>query len=477
MSNFCYDVAQTGSLTVIKRVVNDDDGNASSDDWTMNVAGPSASSFPGAADPGTTKLLTRATTPSRSRTARRVTRSRTPVTATQTVNVSVAAGQSKTCILTNDDNEAPPPENGTITVEKQLIPDGYQPPQGGFVFTGAINATLGDGESKTVEVEPGTYSVTESLDGRPFWDLISIECSDGDSSGDLGTLSATYKVAAGEHVTCVFTNQKRSIIIVKKVTNPSGLEGSFDFTASYDEAGFSLSDGEQNVSPEIKAGNYSVSESTPAGWVLESATCDNGDDPSDIDLPASTIVTCTFVNAPAPERGTIIVKKVTAPSGDDTEFGFEFGETDFTLSDGQSEGRSTTSMPGPTRSPRIRPRAGISPRRRAPTRAIPTRSSCAAGETVTCMFTNTKRGTIIVEKQTSPDKAPREASRSPVMPQARSVTAARSSSPTSIPGTYTSTEAESQGWCLTHIACDDADSTGSVGTPDRDVPAGTPVRS
>ena len=32
--------------------------------------------------------------------------------------------------------------------------------------------------------------MTESLDGRPFWDLISIECSDGDSSGDLGTLSA-----------------------------------------------------------------------------------------------------------------------------------------------------------------------------------------------------------------------------------------------------------------------------------------------
>ena len=46
---FCYtSPPPTGSLTVIKRVVNDDDGNASSDDWTMNVAGPSASSFPGA---------------------------------------------------------------------------------------------------------------------------------------------------------------------------------------------------------------------------------------------------------------------------------------------------------------------------------------------------------------------------------------------------------------------------------------------
>ena len=137
---------------MIKRVVNDDGGNAASDDWTMNVAGQSPSSFPGASDPGTTKTVSPGNYI--------VTESDGPSGYTLTYsgdcdgngNVSVATGQSKTCILTNDDNEAPPPENGTITVEKQLIPDGYQPPQGGFVFTGAINATLGDGESKTVEV-------------------------------------------------------------------------------------------------------------------------------------------------------------------------------------------------------------------------------------------------------------------------------------------------------------------------------------
>ena len=123
---------QTGSLTVIKRVVNDDNGNASSDDWTMNVAGPSASSFPGATDPGTTKTVDPG--------SYTVTESDGPSGYSLTYSgdcdanggVSVAAGQSKTCILTNDDNEAPPPENGTITVQKELIPDGYQPPQGGL---------------------------------------------------------------------------------------------------------------------------------------------------------------------------------------------------------------------------------------------------------------------------------------------------------------------------------------------------------
>ena len=206
----------------IKKVVNDDGGNAESGDWTMTSPGRQRARFLVPMVRVRRRPSTLGTTRSRSRVV--------PSGYTLTYsgdcdgkgNVSVATGQGKTCILTNDDNEAPPPENGTITVEKQLIPDGYQPPQGGFVFTGAISATLGDGGSKTVEVEPGTYSVTESLAGRPFWDLISIVCSDDDSSGDLGTLSATYKVAAGEHVTCVFTNQKRSIIIVKKVTTLPG---------------------------------------------------------------------------------------------------------------------------------------------------------------------------------------------------------------------------------------------------------------
>ena len=135
----------------------------------------------------------------------------------------------------------------------------------------------------------------------------------------------------------------------------------------------------------------------------QSATCDNGDDPSDIDLPAATIVTCTFVNAPVPERGSIIVKKVTAPSGDDTEFDFEFGETDFTLSDGQQRtfddlgGRDLLGLRGHPRG--LGPHVGDLLRPDDPDEI-----ELSAGETVTCTFTNTKRGTIIVEKQTSPER-------------------------------------------------------------------------
>ena len=87
--------------------------------------------------------------------------------------------------------------------------------------------------------------------------------------------------------------------------------------------------------------------------------------------------------------------------------------------------------------------------------------SLQAGETVTCVFTNTKRATIIVEKQTAPDKASGSFSFSGAaagsIGDGGQIVVANL-----VPGTYTSTEAETQGWSLTHISCDDANSTGSI---------------
>ena len=462
--SFCYDVDPTGSLTVIKKVVNDDDGSAESDDWTMNVAGPEPSSFAGADDPGTTKTVAIG--------SYTVTESGGPPGYALSYsgdcdangNVSVAANEKKTCTLTNDDNDRPPPpDNGTIIVEKQLLPDGYQPPQGGFVFSGAIDAILGDGESESLVVEPGTYSVTESLAGRDFWDLVSIDCDDDNSSGSLQTLTATYEVDPGETVKCTFTNVKRSLIVVKKITDPQGATESFAFDASYDQDGFTLTDGQQNVSEPLLPGPYSVTESVPEGWELESATCDNGDEPDEIDLPASSTVTCTFTNRKLPETGTIVVEKVTDPSGDETEFDFEFGQDGFTLADGESEtfdelDAGTYSVSEDT------PEGWELTSATCSDQSPPNAVDLAAGETVTCTFTNTRLpelGTIIVEKQTSPDGAQ------------GSFTFSGDASGTIgdggqiivvdlEPGTYASTEGSAAGWLLTSIECDDEESGGNL---------------
>jgi uncharacterized repeat protein (TIGR01451 family) len=195
------------------------------------------------------------------------------------------------------------------------------------------------------------------------WDLESAVCSDQSSPSAIS-------LQAGETVTCTFTNEKDSRIIVSKETEPDTDPQVFSFAASYDQDGFSLSDGESNDSGDLDAGTYSVSENVPAGWDLSSVVC----------------------------------------SGEQASGAIEL----------------------------------------------------AAGQTVTCIFTNTKRGTIIVEKQTAPNNASGSFS--------FSGTAAGSIGDGGqivvanlVPGTYSSTEAEAQGWSLTAISCDDENSTGSVG--------------
>ena len=88
------------------------------------------------------------------------------------------------------------------------------------------------------------------------------------------------------------------IIIEKQVTGEASQEFEFVFNTS----GFVLDDdtlahGDQGVSGDLEPGDgYSVSETVPDGWEQVSATCDDGSDPSNIELSVGETVTCTFVN-------------------------------------------------------------------------------------------------------------------------------------------------------------------------------------
>ncbi|MGH3109712.1 MAG: DUF6531 domain-containing protein, partial [Gaiellaceae bacterium] len=93
-------------LTIIKRVVNNDGGSAVSSDWTMNIAGPTPLSFPGAPDPGTSNDVAPGTYT--------ITESGGQFGYTLFYSgdcgldgsVTIAEGETKTCILTNDDAAA-----------------------------------------------------------------------------------------------------------------------------------------------------------------------------------------------------------------------------------------------------------------------------------------------------------------------------------------------------------------------------------
>jgi hypothetical protein len=86
-------------------------------------------------------------------------------------------------------------------------------------------------------------------------------------------------------------------IVVEKVTVPSPdpTNTSFSFTSDYN-GNFSLKNGESNTKTDLNPGTYSVGETVPANWELTSATCDDGSDPSAIDLGNAETVTCTFTN-------------------------------------------------------------------------------------------------------------------------------------------------------------------------------------
>ena len=85
-------------------------------------------------------------------------------------------------------------------------------------------------------------------------------------------------------------------IIIEKQTEPDGAYESFEFSTNY-SSNFSLLDNETNNSGFLDPGIYSVSEiNIPTGWNLICATCDDGSDPSAIDLQAGETIICTFNN-------------------------------------------------------------------------------------------------------------------------------------------------------------------------------------
>ena len=182
------------------------------------------------------------------------------------------------------------------------------------------NFNLLDGETQRLgPLLAGNYSVAEVTPLPAGWDLTNTSCV---SSIEDTETAASIELDAGETVTCTFTNtQQRGNIIVEKQTDPDGSTQSFEFDPSYGD-NFNLLDGETNDSGPLLAGNYSVAEVTPlpAGWDLDTATCDHGETPDDIDLGAGETITCTFNNS---QDGTIeVVKSLVGGSSTDT-FTFE----------------------------------------------------------------------------------------------------------------------------------------------------------
>src|ERR671922_199592 len=176
---------------------------------------------------------------------------------------------------------------------------------------------------------------------------------------------------------------------------------------------------------------------------------------------------CTASEFPVmvtPNAGKIIVKKVTDPSSDTTSFSFTAGgglsPSSFSLSNGQQQTFSNVN-PGSYSVSETVP-SGWDLTKSCSDGSDPSSIGVSAGETVTCTFTNTKRGTIIVKKVTDPSSDT----------TSFSFTAGGGLSPSSfnlkngeqqtfsdvVPGSYNVTESVPLGWDLTSSTCDDGSS-------------------
>ena len=381
--------------------------------------------------------------------------SATPSTGTgSTATFNVEPGETVRCVFNNR-------QEGRIEIEKQTLPANSAAT---FGFTGDLTATLSDNGFDGKAVDPGQYTVTET--DKTGWDLTGITCDDGlSATPSTGTGStATFNVEPGETVRCVFNNRQEGRIVIEKQTLPANSPESFDFTG---EITTSLVDnGSQGK--DVDPGQYTVTETAEAGWDLTGINCSDANSSGSgstatFNVEPGETVRCIFNNR---QEGRIVIEKQTLPANSPESFDFT-GEITTSLVDNGSQGKDVD--PGQYTVTETA-EAGWDLTGINCSDANSSGSGSTAtfnvepGETVRCIFNNKQRGKIIVEKQTNPDGA---AGNFTFTGNAAGTISDNGTIevPNLAPGTYYSTEGDpTPNFDLTSIVCDDANSSGSVGT-------------
>ena len=200
------------------------------------------------------------------------------------------------------------PGMGRIIVGIQTVPDGSSAT---FEFGGDETATLGDDGTKSVDVDPGQYSSTETVPAG--WDLTAIVCDHPNSTGTLSSATATFDVEEGETVTCTFTNTRKpdsaDLVVTYRVSR--------DRVAAGQTLGYVITVHNHGPAP---AGNVRVSAALPGEVTLASVSSSQG---SCSTLPcnlgtvnaraSATIVLETVISAGAVE-GAVLTSTATVDS-------------------------------------------------------------------------------------------------------------------------------------------------------------------
>ena len=294
------------SLTLIKEVVNNYGGTAVPTDWTLTAQGTGSNSISGlgGATSGPTfqadtYTLSESTgqCPGYSAGSWICGGNDAPAQVPDTVTIGI--GETETCTLTNYDIQP------LLTVTKVVNNKygGELSSENFPLFVSANSVTTGEQNG----FNAGTYTVSETQEPGYTGDIITGDCA----TNGMVTLNV------GDVKACTITNYDipANLIIVK---NTVGGDGTFSFTTTGEDISpFSITttsnSGVQSFNG-ISAGTYSVTENTPAGWMLTSATCNNDQSPREVSLGLGQTVICTFVDT---KNASITVVKNTI-GGDGT---------------------------------------------------------------------------------------------------------------------------------------------------------------
>ena len=414
----------------------------------------------------------------------------------------LTAGLEITGIVTSPDGctGLVTPTPGTVIINKICVGGNdtfnYTGTGSGIAANFNITCVSGSGSQTFANIDPGAKSVTESTPPTG-WTLTAISCDDGasttPSTTNLGTATANIELDPGETVECTFTNTKDATITIVKDTDPEPDPTDFSFSGTCfapfdldDDANITLSN---TKGPEVHAtGSCTVIEDgPPAGWTLTGLVCSDPDSgtttntgtrTATIDLDPGENVTCTFTNT---KDATITIVKDTDPEPDPTDFSFSGtcfapfdldDDANITLSNTKgpevhATGSCTVIEDGPPAGWTLTglvcsdPDSGTTTNTGTRTATI----DLDPGENVTCTFTNTKDGNIIVDKVTDPSNDPQSFEFDPSYGANFFLTDTDTPNDSGLlaPGTYSVAEVNiAPGWTLTSATCTDGSPVNAI---------------
>jgi uncharacterized repeat protein (TIGR01451 family) len=224
--------------------------------------------------------------------------------------VTLDEGESVTCTITNDD------VSPTLTLEKEVLPmHGGLAADTDWTLSAngptPISGSEGSPSVTSIEVDAGSYDLSESGGPSGWIQLGEWSCNAPQSGGD----NSTVEIALGATVTCVVTNTDLppGLTVIKEVDNNHGgnaVPGDFQLYVNGEAVN-------QNEALDVDANvEYTVTEDQLDGYALVGIVCEDSQGTVDhpVNLELGQAVVCTVTNEDIAPDITVI-KDVTNDDG------------------------------------------------------------------------------------------------------------------------------------------------------------------